>query len=90
MKNRKNALKNPLAQIAMDSSVEDVLQSKMLSDPIRLLDASPITDGAAAVILADERGAKKAKNPARLDSGGRPLFGRLSPWGPGISPGLPP
>ena len=61
VKNRKNALKNPLAQIAMDSTVEDVLQSKMLSDPIRLLDASPITDGAAAVILADEQAAKKAK-----------------------------
>jgi acetyl-CoA C-acetyltransferase len=33
----------------------------MLSDPIKLLDASPITDGAAAVILANGQAATAAK-----------------------------
>jgi acetyl-CoA C-acetyltransferase len=61
VKNHKNALANPLAQLAMDITVDDVMKSPMLSDPIKLLDASPITDGAAAVILANESAAGKAK-----------------------------
>jgi acetyl-CoA C-acetyltransferase len=61
VKNHQNARKNPLAQLPMDITVDDVMKSKMLSNPIKLLDASPITDGAAAVILANEKGAKKAK-----------------------------
>jgi acetyl-CoA C-acetyltransferase len=43
----------------MDISVEDVMNSKMLSDPIKLLDSSPISDGACAIILAEERMTKK-------------------------------
>ncbi len=59
VKNHKNARHNPFAQIAMDITVEDVMKSRMLSDPIKLLDASPISDGACAIILAEERMAKK-------------------------------
>jgi len=59
MKNHKNAKNNPYAQIAMDITVEDVMNSKPLSDPIKLLDSSPISDGACAIILADERMAKR-------------------------------
>lgn len=59
VKNHKNAKENPFSQIAMDISVEDVMNSKMLSDPIKLLDSSPISDGACAIILAEERMTKK-------------------------------
>ena len=59
VKNHRNALKNPFAQIAMDITVQDVMRSTMLSDPIKLLDASPISDGACAIILAKEEMAKK-------------------------------
>ena len=59
VKNHKNAFNNPFAQLAMNITVEDVLKSKMLSDPIKLLDASPISDGACAIILAEEEIAKK-------------------------------
>ena len=59
VKNHKNAKYNPFAQIAMDITVEDVMNSKMLSDPIKLLDSSPISDGACAIILAEERTAKR-------------------------------
>lgn len=59
VKNHKNALNNPYAQIAKELEVSDVLNSRMLSDPIKLLDASPISDGACAVILAEEERAKK-------------------------------
>lgn len=59
VKNHKNAKGNPFSQIAMDITVEDVMESKALSDPIKLLDSSPISDGACAIILADERMAKR-------------------------------
>lgn len=62
VKNHKNAKNNPFAQIAMDITVEDVMNSKMLSDPIKLLDSSPISDGACAIILADEQMARRLPN----------------------------
>jgi acetyl-CoA C-acetyltransferase len=59
VKNHGNARNNPYAQLPMDISVEDVMASRMLSDPIKILDASPISDGACAAILASEERAKK-------------------------------
>ena len=40
-------------------TVEDVLRSPLISDPIRLMDSSPICDGAAALVLLSERKAKE-------------------------------
>jgi acetyl-CoA C-acetyltransferase len=54
VKNHKNAKNNPYAQLPMDISLEDVLRSRILASPIKLLDASPISDGACAIILANE------------------------------------
>jgi acetyl-CoA C-acetyltransferase len=48
----RNAGTNPMALFHKQVTQEDVLQSRMISPPIRLLDCSPICDGAAAVILA--------------------------------------
>ena len=59
VKNRGNAKNNPFAQEPMDITVGDVLSSKMLVDPIRLLDAKPTSDGACAMILAREEKARK-------------------------------
>ena len=59
VKNHGNAKHNPYAQFRFDVSVEDVLRSPMVADPLRLLDCSPITDGAACVILASEKKAKE-------------------------------
>ncbi len=47
-----NALDNPKAQFRKKISVEDVLKSPVVADPLRLLDCSGIGDGAAAVVLA--------------------------------------
>jgi len=64
VKNRANGKRNPFAQEPMDLTIEDVLNSKMLSSPIRELDAKPISDGACAMILAPEKRAKEiSKNP---------------------------
>ena len=59
VKNHGNAQKNPYAQLPLHISVKEVMASRMLADPIKLLDASPISDGAAAVILAGEKRANK-------------------------------
>lgn len=59
VKNRANAMGNPYAQAPEKLTVDSVLSSPMLSDPIRLLDAKPVSDGACALILAAEDKAKK-------------------------------
>lgn len=59
VKNMKNANNNPFAQRKMDLSIEDVLSSEMLSSPIATYDLCPVSDGAAALILAAEGKAEK-------------------------------
>jgi acetyl-CoA C-acetyltransferase len=59
VKNHGNAMKNPLAMLPMEISVADVMNSRKVADPLKLLDCSPVTDGACTLILAAERQAKK-------------------------------
>ena len=59
VKNRGNAMYNPYAHAPEKLTVEDVLGSPILSDPIRLLDAKPVSDGACALIVAAEDKVKK-------------------------------
>ena len=47
-----NAVHNPFARFRKAISVQRFINSPMICDPINLMDASPIGDGAAAVILA--------------------------------------
>jgi acetyl-CoA C-acetyltransferase len=54
VKNRKNAMLNPKAHVKKEVTIEDVLASRPLCWPIKLLDVPPISDGACAVILAAE------------------------------------
>ena len=54
VKNRRNALYNPLAQKGMDVTVDKVLASIPIAEPYKLLDCSLLSDGAAAIILATE------------------------------------
>ncbi len=59
VKNHYNATMNPRAQYQREITVENVLTSPIVADPLHLLDCSPITDGAAAVILAPGEIARK-------------------------------
>jgi len=59
VKNHANGFHNPIAQYKRKITVDDVLKSPMVADPLRVLDCSPITDGAATVILAPADIAKK-------------------------------
>jgi len=51
VKNHYHASLNPNAQFHNTITVEQVLKSTCIADPLRLLDCSPISDGAAAVVL---------------------------------------
>jgi len=55
VKNHLNGSHNSLAQFQKPISEKTYLSSKLVSTPLRLFDCSPITDGAAAVILTSER-----------------------------------
>lgn len=50
---------NPYAQLRNKITIEDVLNSPIVSDPIRLMDSAPIGDGAAAIMLSSEDSARK-------------------------------
>lgn len=62
VKNHYNATFNEYAQFRRKITLSDVMNSAMVADPLRLLHCSPITDGAAVVILASEKKAKELDN----------------------------
>jgi acetyl-CoA C-acetyltransferase len=59
IKNHFNATLNPLAQFSKKISMEDVLKSPIVADPLRLIDCSPVSDGACAMIISSYDFAKK-------------------------------
>ena len=58
VKNHNHAAKNPNAHFNKGATLDQVLCSRMIATPLRLYMCSPITDGAAAVILASEERAR--------------------------------
>ena len=59
VKNHLNASKNKFAHFQNEITIEMVLKSKAVASPLKLFDCSPITDGAAAVVLMPLEKAKK-------------------------------
>lgn len=59
VKNHENGSLNPYAQFPYKVALEQVMNSSPVADPLKVLDCSPITDGAAAVILASDDVARK-------------------------------
>ncbi|MDR2873589.1 MAG: thiolase domain-containing protein [Methanobrevibacter sp.] len=57
--NHENGSKNPRAQFPFKITVDQVINSSKVADPLTLLDCSPVTDGAAAIILAPAEDAHK-------------------------------
>ena len=55
VKNHANAAKNPYAHYRQPITIEDVMTSRMVADPLRLLHCCPISDGGAAVVLTSDR-----------------------------------
>jgi acetyl-CoA C-acetyltransferase len=58
VKNHTHASRNPNAHFGKGATLAQVLGSRMISTPLRLFMCSPITDGAAAVLVASEERAR--------------------------------
>jgi acetyl-CoA C-acetyltransferase len=79
-KNKANGLRNPLAQMGEDVSEQAVENSPLIADPLRLYDCCPVSDGAAAVVLAADdaigerisRGATPIRVAASVQTRGTP------------------
>jgi benzoylsuccinyl-CoA thiolase BbsB subunit len=66
VKNRRHAAQNPKAQFQKLVTVEEVLASRPVCDPLTLLQCCPPSDGASAIVLMSEAQAR------RLGTNGRP------------------
>jgi benzoylsuccinyl-CoA thiolase BbsB subunit len=55
VKNKRNAVANPLAQFKRAVTVEEVISSRMIAAPLHLQECAPVSDGAAAVVLVSNR-----------------------------------
>jgi benzoylsuccinyl-CoA thiolase BbsB subunit len=67
VKNHHNGCLNPAAQYKKEFTIEDILKSRMIADPITLLMCCPNTDGAAAAILCSMDVARKyTTKPVRV------------------------
>lgn len=86
VKNRDNASNNPIAQYRIPQTVDDVINARMIADPLTLPMCAPLTDGCAALLVCskaylDKRGTRESVriNACTLASG----------KGDGISPVVP-
>lgn len=61
VKNHAHSVYNPYAQHQTEVSLDQVLNARPIADPLGLLDCSPISDGAAAVVVASATGLRKLK-----------------------------
>lgn len=64
VKARRHGARNPYAQYRKEVTVEEVLGSRMIADPLTLLQCCPTGDGAAAVVLASDRHRRRSPGPA--------------------------
>ncbi|QBJ97162.1 lipid-transfer protein [Rhodococcus sp. ABRD24] len=64
-RNRASAMSNPNAQISGEVDLEELLAAEFVADPLRAHDCAPVTDGAAAIILArGDRARELCERPA--------------------------
>src|SRR3990167_11533716 len=63
VKNHYHASMNEKAQFPFEVTMEKVLESPVISSPFTLFDASPITDGAGAVVLTAKDSPRRSQSP---------------------------
>jgi len=63
VKNRRQALANPLAPFGAALTPEDVLASPPVAEPLRALEVSPYADGAVVVVVGSAEAARRAPRP---------------------------
>lgn len=72
VKNHANGAKNPYAQFRREITIEKALNSTPVAEPLGLLDCSPVTDGAAALVLCEKNKAKKfSGKPVKIIGSGQ-------------------
>lgn len=72
VKNHKNGALNPNAQYRREITLEQALNATMVAEPLGLLDCSPVTDGAASIVLcAAEKAKKYTDKPIRIIGSGQ-------------------
>jgi len=71
VKNHHHGAANKLAQLQKETSIEEVLGSPVVAPPIKIMDCCPFSDGAAALVLASEKFARKAKKPIWIEGSGQ-------------------
>ena len=64
LKDREHGLLNPYAHLHLQQTLEQIKSSPMLWDPIRYSETCPSSDGACAMVLANEKNADRVSNPA--------------------------
>jgi acetyl-CoA acetyltransferase len=84
VKNRANAVRNPYAQYRTPLTEDEVLSSPVVAEPLRVLMCSPLTDGAAAMLLCSERLRARINGPlvevaASVVRSGKPERGDAEP-----------
>src|ERR687887_405959 len=63
VKNHHHGTLNPKAQFQKEITLDTVMTSPYIADPLKLYDCCPFTDGGAAVILASEEVARRHRRP---------------------------
>ena len=63
VKNHRHGALNPKAQFQKEITIEQVMKSAKVADPLKLYDCRPFTDGAAAVVVVAEEVARKSRRP---------------------------
>ncbi len=54
VKNHRNGARNPYAQYQTEVSLEDVMNSKVIADPLRIYEYCPISDGAVSILMVSD------------------------------------
>lgn len=85
VKNRGNAVHNPVAMFRAPVTLAEVLDAPLIADPLTRLQCCPIADGAAAVVLVNDRLARRLGASVRvaasvLASGGYDSGGDMARW----------
>ncbi len=60
---RTHAARNPEAQMRDMITIEDVVNSRMIADPLHMLDCSLVSDGGAAIVMMSAKRAAELKQP---------------------------
>jgi len=77
VKAHRNGALNPFAQYQKETTLDEVMASRVIADPITLLMCCPTSDGASATILASEEFARRyTTNPVFVTgwAGGTPMY----------------